>query len=227
MAASRHTLTTRAEQWVCARVAALEGTPASCARRLGVTWSTAWAAVERHGGPLVEDPARVGPTTQVGFDETVMSPARRRRRRRFITAVVDVVSGQILDVFEGRNAADLQQWLASRPAWWRNGINVVSVDPHEGYRAAITASELLEDVTVVVDPFPIVRLGNQALTRCRQRVQQQTLGHRGWKHDPLYATRKLLLMAAEAVDDAGWARIHAALSAGDPDGHVQDAWVAN
>ncbi len=38
----------------------------------------------------------MGPTAMVGFDETVISPARRRRRRRFATAVVDVASGQIL-----------------------------------------------------------------------------------------------------------------------------------
>ena len=82
-----------------------------------------------------------------------MSPARRRRRRRFITAAVDVTTGQILDVFEGRNANDLKAWLASRPEWWRTGIEVVSVDPHEGYRSAITASGLLDEAVIVVDPF--------------------------------------------------------------------------
>ena len=225
-ATARHAMTRRAERWVCARVRSLEGTPTSCGRRLGVTWATAWAAVERHGGPLVDDAQRIGPTVQVGFDETVMSPARRRRRRLFITAAVDVTTGQILDVFEGRNANDLKGWLASRPGWWRNGIEVVSVDPHEGYRSAITASGLLDDAVIVVDPFHIVRLANAAVTKSRQRVQQATVGHRGWNGDPLYGVRKLLLMAAEAVDETGWARIHAALDAGDPDGHVQDAWVA-
>ena len=57
---------------------------------------------------------------------------------------------------------------------------MVSVDPHEGYRSAITGSPLLGEITMVVDPFHIVRLANQALTRCRQRIQQATLGHRGW-----------------------------------------------
>nr|MDQ3306356.1 hypothetical protein [Actinomycetota bacterium] len=35
-------------------------------------------------------------------------------------------------------------------------------------------------------------LANQAVTRTRQRVQQATLEHRGWKGDPLYDIRKLL-----------------------------------
>jgi transposase len=79
---------------------------------------------------------------------------------------------------------------------------------------------------VVVDAFHIVRLANAAVTKCRQRVQQDTLGHRGWKGDPLYGARKLLVMAAERLDEVGWARLHAALHDGDPDGHVRDTWVA-
>jgi transposase len=84
----------------------------------------------------------------------------------------------------------------------------------------------LGHATVVVDPFHIVRLANQAVTRARQRVQQETLEHRGWKGDPLYDIRKLLLLGAERVDETGWARLHAALRAGDPDDTVTDTWVA-
>jgi hypothetical protein len=52
------------------------------------------------------------------------------------------------------------------------------------------------------------------------------MAHRGWKGDPLYDVRKLMLLGAERVDEAGWQRIHAALDAGDPDGEVSDCWVA-
>ncbi|WP_307781259.1 transposase [Rhabdothermincola sediminis] len=78
----------------------------------------------------------------------------------------------------------------------------------------------------MVDPFHVVRLANTPVTRCRQRVQQETLEHRGWKGDPLYDIRKLLLLGAERVDEPGWDRLHTALRAGDPDGHVTDCWVA-
>jgi transposase len=233
LAEPRRVLTGRAEQWATNRIAALEGTPASIARDFGVSWSTVWAAVARHGAARVEDPDRVGPTSMVGFDETVMQPARRRRRRRFVTAVVDVGTGQILDVFEGRDAKDLRSWMRAMPAAWLAQIQVVSVDPHEGYRTAVTNPDPvtglrspLAEVQVVVDPFHIVRLANAAVTRCRQRVQQETLEHRGWKGDPLYDIRKLLLLGAERVDETGWDRIHAALRAGDPDDQVTDCWVA-
>ena len=51
VAAARRVLTARAARWVCERVAAIEGTPASCARALGVSWSTAWSAVLEYGTP--------------------------------------------------------------------------------------------------------------------------------------------------------------------------------
>ncbi len=183
-------------------------------------------AVLEHGAALVENPARVGATVMVGFDETVMQPAHRRRRRRFVTAVVDVDTGQMIDVFEGRDAVHLRRWLADMPAGWRAMVQVVSVDPHEGYRSAVTDTALLDKITLVVDPFHVVRLANQALTRCRQRVQQATLGHRGHTHDPLYNMRKLFLLGAERVDRAGWAKIRTAWRDGDPNGEVFDCWFA-
>ena len=226
LAAPRRVLTNRAVVWATDRIAAIEGTITSIARGFGVSWPTVWSAVERIGSDRVDDTDRVGETPMVGFDETVMQPAHRRRRRRFITAVVDVSSGQIIDVFEGRDAIDLRLWLAEMPASWRAGIEVVSVDPHEGYRKAVTDTVLLSDIALVVDPFHIVRLANMAVTRCRQRIQQDTLGHRGWARDPLYATRKLFLLGAERIDETGWERIWAALRDGDPDGQLQDCWVA-
>lgn len=227
LVAPRRVMTRRAEQWACDRVAAVEGTPASIARGFGVSWSTVWAAVARVGHQRVDDPDRVGPVEMVGFDETVMQPAHRRRRRRFVTAAVDVATGQILDIFEGRDAQHIRAWMASMPPAWLGQIQVVSVDPHEGYRSAVTGTASpLADVTVVVDPFHIVRLANAAVTRCRQRVQHATLEHRGWKGDPLYDVRKLLLLGAERVDDTGWDRIHRALREGDPDDEVRDCWVA-
>lgn len=226
LAGPRRVLTDRAVAWATDRICAIEGTVASIARGFGVSWPTVWSAVERAGSARVDDPDRVGETPMAGFDETVMQPAHRRRRRRFVTAVVDVLTSQIIDVFEGRDAADLRAWLAGMPDWWRAAVRVVSVDPHEGYRKAVTDTALLREVTLVVDPFHIVRLANHAVTRCRQRIQQDTLGHRGWARDPLYSTRKLFLLGAERVDENGWERIWAALGDGDPTGELQDCWVA-
>lgn len=131
VASARQVSSVRAQQWVRDRVAALEGPPASCARTLGVSWSTAWTAFLEPGTPQVDDPERVSETAMVVFDETVMQPAHRRRRRRFVAAVIGVATGQMIDVFEGRDAKDLRLWVsACSPGGDRRCV--VSVDRHEG-----------------------------------------------------------------------------------------------
>ncbi|MBW3628409.1 MAG: transposase, partial [Gemmatimonadetes bacterium] len=157
LAEPRRVLSTRAAEWACDRVAGLEGTPSSIARDFGVAWSTVWSAVERIGRARVDDAERVGPVAMVGFDETVMQPAHRRRRRRFVTAVVDVATGQLLDVFEGRDARHLRAWMAGLAPSWLSQVQVVSLDPHEGYRSAVVGSDpvtgqvsLLSHAAVVV-----------------------------------------------------------------------------
>jgi transposase len=119
----------------------------------------------------------------IGFDEAVLSPASRRRRRRFVTAVADVETAQILDVFEGRDAKDLRAWMARQPKARLAGVEVVSVDPHEGHRSAILAPNPdtntpspLAEVTVVVDPFHIVRLANAAVTKTRPQAPAARCG---------------------------------------------------
>ena len=230
LAGPRRVLTFRAERWAAGRLAAVEGSVASAARRLGVSWRTVWSAVEAAAEQVAGDPDRVGPTERVGFDETVMASATRQRRRRFITAAVDASSGQIIDVFDGRDATSLRKWVSQQPRWWAEAVEVVCIDPHEGYRSAIRQlardGSLPAAVEVAADPFHIVRLANQALTRCRQRTQTETTGHRGRKGDALYGIRKLLLTGAERLDDSGLQRLHAALDRGDPYDEVADCWAA-
>jgi len=214
-----HVLTLRACRWAAARVAAVEATPASLARQLGVSWSTIWSAVLCHG--LVDESRSA---VDVGFDETVMSPARHGRWRRFITAAVDLGSGRIIDVFDGRAAGDLQGWLAGQPEEWVASIDTVCTDLHSSYRSALRRSTLTA-TTMVVDPFHVVRAANDAVTKCRARVQRGVNGHRGRKNDPLYTARTLLLIGAERLDQRGWERFGQALDAGDPDGELLDVWA--
>ena len=61
----------------------------------------------------------------------------------------------------------------------------------------------------------------------RRRVQNETLGHRGRKVDPLYRIRKLLLTGTERLDDRGNHRVLLGLRVGDPHDEVLGAWLAN
>ncbi|HSH61679.1 MAG TPA: transposase [Acidimicrobiales bacterium] len=46
-----------------------------------------------------------------------------------------------------------------------------------------------------------MKLANSKLDECRRRVQNDTLGHRGRKDDPLYRARRLFTKAHERLDD--------------------------
>ncbi|WP_420433461.1 ISL3 family transposase [Candidatus Poriferisocius sp.] len=228
LAGPRRVLTERAVGWAVGRLASVEGSVASLARQLGVAWHTMWshlaASAERAAGG-----GRVGPVAKLGFDETVMASASRRRRRRFITAAVDADTGRVVDVFEGRDAADLREWVSQQAREWVRAVEVACIDPHEGYRSAIKSlrgDRLRADTQIAVDPFHVVRLANEALDRCRRRTQNDTTSHRGRNSDPLYGARKLLLTGQERLDDTGWDRLRAALDAGDPYDEVADCWQA-
>lgn len=66
---------------------------------------------------------------------------------------------------EGCSKAVFKAWLAAQDGAWRNGVEVVAMDP-----------------------FHVVRLAGEALDACRRRVQQHTPGRRGRTDDPLPCT---------------------------------------
>jgi transposase len=58
----------------------------------------------------------------------------------------------------------------------------------------------------------------------RRRVQQDTLGRRGHKHDPLYKIRGLLRHGVEHLTEKQQAKIGHCLDAGDPTDEVNLTW---
>lgn len=58
---------------------------------------------------------------------------------------------------------------------------------------------MLPRALVTVDHFHLIRFANQVVTEVRQRTQQEVLGHRGRKGDPLYGIRHLLLPGRERL----------------------------
>ena len=77
-----------------------------------------------------------------------------------------------------------ENWLAERGEDFRAGVRIATLDPFQGYKNAI--DDQLQDATSVLDAFHIVKLAGDAPGEVRRRVQQDTLGHRGRKGDPLY-----------------------------------------
>jgi transposase len=195
---------------------------AAVARDLGVGWATIMRAVRDHGSPLVDDPARLQGVVTLGLDEISFLKATRVTPTRWVTGLVDLEGGRLLDVVADRTKAAVHSWLGARPRGWLAQVDTVALDPWRGYASVLAAS--LGHATVVVDHFHAIRLANTVVDQVRRRVQQATLGHRGHTHDPLYRIRKLLLIATEQLTQRGRARLRAGLAAGDPTGEVAAAW---
>ncbi|CAN5828571.1 hypothetical protein BH24ACT3_BH24ACT3_00720 [soil metagenome] len=108
---------------------------------------------------------------------------------------------------------------------WLAGIRWATLDLSGPYRAVFDT--MVPDATQIADPFHLVKLANSKLDECRRRVQNETVGHRGRKTDPLYRCRRLLTKADEHLDDRGRTKLLGLLDAGDPRGEVRMAWHAN
>jgi transposase len=218
----RAVLTQRARAEACRRVGKDAHAVAAVARDLGVGWATVMRAVADHGRPLLEDPGRLEGVAALGLDETSFLKATRTAPTRYVTGLVDLERGRLLDVVADRTRAAVDGWLDARSRDWLAGVGTVALDPWRGYASALVAS--LSHARVVVDHFHAIRLANLVVDQVRRRVQQATLGHRGRKGDPLYRIRKLLLTAAEQLTGRGRARLRAALAVGDPFREVTAAW---
>jgi transposase len=218
----RAVLTERARAEACRRVGKDAHAVAAVARDLGVGWATVMRAVHEYGTPLVDDAARLEGVVALGLDETTFLKATRVAPTRWVTGLVDLEGGRLLDLVADRTRAAVHGWLDARPCGWLAQVSTVALDPWRGYASALVAP--LGHARVVVDHFHAIRLANAAVDQARRRTQQATLGHRGRKHDPLYRIRKLLLTAAEQLTQRGRARLRAGLAAGDPSGEVAAAW---
>lgn len=221
---ARVVLTRRAGMEACRQVGENARPVAELAQELGVCWWTVMGAVIEHGEPLIDAPDRVGDVTQLGIDETSWLKATSSHPTLYATGLVDLEARIVIDMVEGNSADDLREWLADQEPEWLVGIEVVTTDLAESYRAGLDPH--LAHATRVADPFHVVRVGNRCVDKVRRRVQNETLHHRGRKHDPLYRIRKLLLTGSERLDQRGSDRMLLGLRVGDPDDEVLGAWLA-
>jgi transposase len=93
-------------------------------------------------------------------------------------------------------------------------VEQAALDPFPSYANAIRDG--LPDGVGVLDAFHVVRLGTQVPDEVRRRVQQDTLGRRGHKDDPLHKIRGLLRHGVENLTERQQTKISHCLDAGDP-----------
>jgi transposase len=170
----RAVLTERARAEACRRVGKDAHAVAAVARDLGVGWATVMRAVTDHGTPLVDDPVRLDGVAALGLDETSFLKATRTSPTRWVTGLVDLERGRLLDVVADRTRAAVDGWLGARPRDWLAQVGTVALDPWRGYASALVAP--LGHARVVVDHFHAIRLANAVVDEVRRRTQRPPLG---------------------------------------------------
>ena len=201
----------------------------------GVSWPTVQRAVVTRGAVELVEPE---PVRVLGMDETRFGRPRwlpdghhdngRIRWTRtdpWETGFVDITGDQsLLGQVDSRTSAAVQAWLAARTEAFRAGIEVVVIDPHAGYAAAVRAA--LPEARIAVDHFHLIMLANKAVTAVRQRVTRDLLERRGRKTDPTWANRRLLLRGRERLSEQALARMWNGCVDNDPTGQILSAWIA-
>jgi transposase len=183
---------------------------------LGTSWHTVNDAVLAAGRQLlIDDPARLDAVRVIGVDEHAWR--HTRRGDKYVTVIIDLTPvreqtgpARLLDMVSGRSKQVFTDWLQAQTTQFRHGIEAVAMDGFTGFKTATT--EQLPDAVAVMDPFHVVALAGDALDRCRQRVQQDTRGHRGRTGDPLYGIRRVLRTGADLLTDRQHARLAAVFS---------------
>lgn len=220
--------TARLREALVAAVVVSGRAAAETARAFAVSWWTVQAALSAVA-VLLGDVDHL-PVRRLGVDEHRYRSVRYFRTaegtwRRFepwMTTFVDLDTGQVLGVVDGRDSAGVGAWLAARSPAWRERVQVVAIDPSAAFRKAL--SEHLPNAAVSVDAFHLVALANDMVTKVRQRLARQTHGRRGMVIDPAWANRRLLLRGADTLSRAGWARLERVLRTDDPSDELGAAW---
>ena len=227
VAAPKAATTRRCARWILQRLAIDKMSVSAVAKALGVGWNTVNAAAAELARHLVFGaPGHLDSVRYLGVDEHKWKHRRGQGEADFVTILVDltpVIDGtgpaRLLDMVAGRSAAVLTDWLHAQDPNFRRRIQVVSMDGFAGYRTA--TADALPAARAVMDPFHVVHLAADKLNLCRQRIQQDTCGHRGRSGDPLFGIRRILLTRTELLTDKQKAKLDKALAAHDAHAAVE------
>lgn len=122
IAGPRRAMTARAGRWATDQVGRHGRPVSSVAAELGCDWHTVNDTVIAYGRLLVDTSERIGRVAALGLDEVLFVRRGPWHRQAWSTTIVDVNTGQLLDVIEGRSAATACVWLAERTQTWLDAI---------------------------------------------------------------------------------------------------------
>jgi transposase len=159
------------------------------ARHLGVGWDTIKEIQRRDLSRRFARP-KLKHLKRIAIDEIAVA-----RGHRYLTVVMDLESGAVVFVGDGKGADALKPfWKRLRPS--RARIEAVAMDMSAAYRRAVSAN--LPGAVIVFDHFHIAKLFNEKLTELRRAVHREAteVMHK----QVLKGTRWLLLKHPENLD---------------------------
>jgi transposase len=216
-------LTTRAAKWVVTQMGTGRAI-SHVARELGCSWDAVNAACVKYGEALMAaDTKRLRDTNAIGLDETLFVRRGNYRRKSWVTTVCDVANHQLIDLVPTREFAEVAQWLRAQPHHVKDRLDYGCLDMSKTYEAVFKV--VTPKAKRVVDRFHVMRHATLCVDETRRRVQRQRLGHRGYRDDPLYKARKLLVMGVTRSDPGLQERLTGLLALGDPEGEVAFAFA--
>jgi transposase len=165
-------------------------TPQDVSFHLGISWDTANDIQKRRLGKRFARP-KLKNLKEIAIDEIHLG-----KQHRYITLVLDLDSGAVVFVGNGKGADAL------KPFWRRlksskAKIKAVATDMSPAYISAVQNN--LPNARLVFDRFHVMKLLNEKLTELRRQLYREAVD--GLQKDVLKGTRWLILKNPENLDE--------------------------
>jgi transposase len=165
-------------------------TIADAADHLGVSWDVVKDIQKRYLQRKFGRP-RLGRLKQIAIDEIYVG-----KRHKYMTIVLDLESGAVVFVGEGKGGDALEPfWKRLKAA--RAKIEAVAIDMSQAYFRAVTIN--LPKAILVFDHFHVIKLFNEKLTQLRRDLYREAVDL--LQKEVLKGTRWLLLKNPENLDE--------------------------
>jgi transposase len=160
------------------------------ANHFGVSWDVVKDIQKRYLKRKFSCPRLKG-LRRIAIDELYVG-----KKRKFITIVLDLESGAVVFVGEGKGASALEPfWKRLKSA--RKRIEAVAIDMSQAYIQAVTTN--LPKAVLVFDHFHVIKLFNEKLTDLRRHLYRELTDL--LQKEVLKGVRWLLLKNPENLND--------------------------
>ena len=160
------------------------------AQHCGVSWDVVKNIQKRYLKRKFSCPRLKG-LRRIAIDEIYVG-----KKRKFLTIVLDLETGAVVFVGEGKGAAALEPfWKRLKSA--RKRIEAVAIDMSQAYIQAVTTN--LPKAVLVFDHFHVIKLFNEKLTDLRRELYRELTDL--LQKEVLKGVRWLLLKNPENLDE--------------------------